>query len=69
MGVHIARRIHMDVIFSSVAVSGVVSSALYGKTADMAELVADYQPMINMNVRASTYYWDLQHILSVVPYR
>lgn len=54
--------------FSSVAASGFVSSALYGKTADTTELVADYQPMINMNVRASTYYWDLQHILSVAPY-
>ncbi|PXW90855.1 hypothetical protein C8R34_102173 [Nitrosomonas sp. Nm84] len=53
--------------FSSVASSGVVSSALY-VNADTAGLVADYQPMINTNVHAPTYYWDLQHILSVVPY-
>ncbi|WP_297324462.1 TonB-dependent receptor [Nitrosomonas sp.] len=50
--------------FSSVAVTGAVNSGLNGETVDTTELVADYQPITNMIVRASAYYWNMHGIIT-----
>lgn len=46
-------------------VSQVANPGLRSETVDTAELVADYLPLPNMNVRATAYAWDMYNIITL----
>ncbi len=46
-------------------VSQVANPGLHSEAVDTAELVADYQPLPNMNLRATVYAWDMYNLISL----
>ncbi len=46
-------------------VSQVSNPGLHSETIDTAELVADYKPLPNMNVRATAYAWDMYNFITL----
>lgn len=46
-------------------VSQVSNPGLHSETIDTAELVADYKPLPNMNVRATAYAWDMYNVITL----
>lgn len=46
-------------------VSQVANPGLHSEAVDTAELVADYLPLPNMNVRATVYVWDMYNIITL----
>ncbi len=46
-------------------VSQVANPGLHSEAVDTAELVADYQPLPNMNLRATVYAWDMYNLITL----